>query len=135
MAPKKKTANKKAAGGGGGGDEIDPADVKPITVANIVVGEIKEVEKVPDGTLLKCLVQVPDSDEEAFIITPHKVEEGMKLIVALAPVPLPNGVQVEMQQLAGLDSEGRRCGPWMDNPQFGNFIAFFGAGETGNGGL
>ena len=106
MAPKKKNTTK-APAGGGGGDNIDPADVKPIMNTNIVVGEIMEVEKVPDGTLLKCHVSVPEKDDEAFIITPHKVEEGMKLIVALAPVPLPNGMQVEMQELAGFDSEGR----------------------------
>lgn len=97
MAPKKKNQNKKAPTGGGDGDDgknSPQTDVQDIAVANIVVGLIVNVEKVPNGTLLKVLVEVPDREDEVFIITNAKVEEGMKVITAIAPVPLPNGVQV-----------------------------------------
>eukprot|EP00392_Amoebophrya_sp_AT5.2_P008897 g8925.t1 len=114
MAPKKKNQNKKAPTGDGGDahdgkNSPQTSDVQDIAVANIVVGLIVNVEKVPNGTLLKVLVEVPDREDEVFIITNAKVEEGMKVITAIAPVPLPNGVEVAT--IGGFDSEGMFCGP------------------------
>ncbi len=108
MAPKKKNPKKKEASTP---DDVDLSEIPEINVCNIVIGEVQTVKKVPNGTLLHCYVEVPDRDDEVFIVTNAKVEEGQKVITALAPVPLPNGLEVEVRNIGGYDSEGMFCGP------------------------
>lgn len=110
MPPKGKKKAAKKSGNKGGGDDSD-FDEAPGgssgaasvgAIVNLLVGEVSKVEKVPNGTLLKCFVEVPDRNDDAFIVTSGKVEVGQKVVVALAPCQLPNGIKVFLFLLSRL---------------------------------
>lgn len=56
-------------------------------------------------------MELPGEEDDLFVVTTWKVEEGMKIIVAKWGCTLPNGTPVEKREIGGFESEGVFVGP------------------------
>ncbi len=78
-------------------------------IENVVIGQIKTIEKHPDADkLVVCMVDV--GTETIQIVTgASNVFEGAYIPVALNGAKLPNGMKIKKGKLRGVESNGMLC--------------------------
>lgn len=91
------------------GSHVESIENRSEALKNIVVGEIKKIERHPDADkLVICSVDV--KSEVLQIVTGAKnVFEGAKVPVALVGAILAGGLRIEEGKLRGVDSNGMLC--------------------------
>ncbi|MGO1581149.1 MAG: phenylalanine--tRNA ligase subunit beta [Peptoniphilaceae bacterium] len=91
------------------GSHVESIENRSEALKNIVVGEIKKIERHPDADkLVICSVDV--KNEVLQIVTGAKnVFEGAKVPVALVGANLAGGLRIEEGKLRGVDSKGMLC--------------------------
>ncbi|TYP49818.1 phenylalanine--tRNA ligase subunit beta [Thermosediminibacter litoriperuensis] len=78
-------------------------------IKNVVVGEIIKIEKHPDSD--KLLVTIVNVGDRALqIITgAHNIKEGDRVAVALPGAIIEGGIEIKVQNIKGLESQGMLC--------------------------
>ena len=75
---------------------------------NLVIGEIKECEDIPETHLHKCLVDV-GIDTRQIVCGANNVRKGLKVIVSLPGAILPGGFEIKESTIRGYESKGMIC--------------------------
>lgn len=78
-------------------------------INNLVVGEIKEVEKHPDSDHLNiCQVDIGTKVTQ-IVCGASNVRVGLKVIVALPGAVLPGEFEIKKSKIRGVESNGMIC--------------------------
>ena len=78
-------------------------------IENVVVGQIKKIEKHPDADkLVVCMVDV-GTDTIQIVTGAPNVFEGAYVPVAVHGAKLPNGMKIKKGKLRGVESNGMLC--------------------------
>lgn len=83
-------------------------DIKKYHAKKFVVGQIKSLELIPDSHLTKCILDI-GSKETQIVCGGKNLSEGIKVVVALPNVIMPNGKIINKSKLLGNDSNGMIC--------------------------
>lgn len=79
--------------------------------ANVIVGEILEIEKHPNADRLQ-LTKINIGKEKLQIVCgAHNIKVGDKVPVALVGANLPNGLEIRSAEIRGVSSFGMLCAP------------------------
>ena len=91
------------------GSKVEGYEVMNENIINVVVGQIKSIEKVEDSDKLLC-TQVDVGSETIQVVTAaHNIYEGAFVPVAKDGSTLPNGVKIKKGKLRGVESNGMFC--------------------------
>lgn len=78
-------------------------------IDNLVIGQIKKVEKHPDSDHLHvCMVDIGSSELQIVCGAPN-VREGLKVIVAKVGAVLPGDFEIKKSKIRGVESCGMMC--------------------------
>ena len=89
-------------------DAIEPVVADKVT--NVVVGQIKEINKHPNADKLNiCTVDVADSELLTIVCGAKNIYEGMKTPVAKIGAVLPGDFKIKKSKLRGQYSFGMMC--------------------------
>lgn len=93
------------------GLEVDGFNLAANTFNNVVVGQVKSVEKHPDADKLSvCQVKVSESAEAIQIVCgASNVREGLKIPVAMIGAKLAKDFKIKKSKLRGVESNGMLC--------------------------
>lgn len=79
------------------------------SINNLVIGEIKKVDKHPDSDHLNvCMVDI-GKDVTQIVCGASNVKEGLKVIVALEGAILPGDFEIKKSKIRGVESNGMIC--------------------------
>ncbi|MCG0274543.1 MAG: phenylalanine--tRNA ligase subunit beta [Thermosediminibacteraceae bacterium] len=78
-------------------------------IKGVVIGKILEIKKHPNSD--KLLITTVDTGGKVFqIITgAHNIKEGDKVAVALPGATIDGGIEIKVQNIRGLESQGMLC--------------------------
>ena len=92
------------------GLEVEAIEPVAARLQNLVVGEVKKIDKHPDAEKLQvCTVNVGDKDNLQIVCGASNVVEGGKYPVALVGAELPGGLKIKKAKLRGVESSGMLC--------------------------
>ncbi len=83
-------------------------DLKKYHSKKFVVGEIKSLEVIPNSHLTKCIVNIGDKETQ-IVCGGKNLNQGIKVVIALPGVIMPNGKVIIQSKLLGYDSNGMIC--------------------------
>ena len=97
-------------------DRQDRAELSQVRIMNVIVMEVKEVEKHPNAdALLRYTMQAPTHPNVQVIANQERVYAvGDRVIVALTGATLKDGTKISATKLRGLASHGIALGPTQD---------------------
>ncbi|OGJ51317.1 phenylalanine--tRNA ligase subunit beta [Candidatus Peregrinibacteria bacterium RIFOXYB2_FULL_33_20] len=79
---------------------------------DLIVGEIKEINKHPEADSLKILkLDIGKNEYQQVVCAGTNVQVGVKTPVILPGMTLPNGFTVKTVKMRGIESNGMCCGP------------------------
>lgn len=76
---------------------------------NIVVAEIKSIQKHPNADRLSLVEVVTASNKFSVVCGATNISEGQKVPLALVGAKLPNGMEIKQSKIRGVISEGMLC--------------------------
>lgn len=91
------------------GLEIEGVERAGPELPNVIVGEVKSVEKHPDAEKLSVCRVSTGRDEVQIVCGAPNVRAGMKAPLAMIGAKLPNGVEIKQAKLRGVESSGMLC--------------------------
>ena len=104
------------------GFEVEDIQDLSQSMKNVVVGQVKAMEKHPDSDhLWICQVDVGDDEPVQIITGAQNVFEGAYVPAALHNSDLPNGMHITKGKLRGLPSNGMLCSGEELNLKAGDF--------------
>ncbi|MBQ4332878.1 MAG: phenylalanine--tRNA ligase subunit beta [Clostridia bacterium] len=104
------------------GFEVEDIQDLSETMKNVVVGQVKAMEKHPDSDhLWVCQVDVGGEEPIQIITGAQNVYEGAYVPAALHNSDLPNGMHITKGKLRGLPSNGMLCSGEELNLKAGDF--------------
>lgn len=104
------------------GFEVEDIQDLSETMKNVVVGQVKAMEKHPDSDhLWVCQVDVGGQEPVQIITGAQNVYEGAFVPAALHNSDLPNGMHITKGKLRGLPSNGMLCSGEELNLKAGDF--------------
>lgn len=77
--------------------------------ANVVVGEILEIEKHPDADKLNVTQTTTGEHTYQIVCGAKNIKVGQKVPVALVGAELPNGLKIQKAKIRGVESRGMIC--------------------------
>ncbi len=92
------------------GLEIEEIIEQGSNMKNVVLGQIKKIEKHPDSDHLQiCQIDVGEKDLIQIVTGAQNIAEGDKVPVAMHNSLLPTGQEIKRGKLRGVDSNGMLC--------------------------
>jgi len=92
------------------GLEVEAVEAVAATLNNVVVGEVKKIDKHPDAEKLQvCTVDVNAREKLQIVCGAKNVTTGGKYPVALINAELPGGLKIKKAKLRGVESSGMLC--------------------------
>ena len=77
--------------------------------ANVIVGEILEIEKHPDADKLNVTQTTTGEHTFQIVCGAKNIRVGQKVAVALVGAELPNGLKIQKAKIRGVESRGMIC--------------------------
>lgn len=77
--------------------------------ANVVVGEILEIEKHPDAEKLNITQTTVGNHTFQIVCGAKNIRVGQRVPVALIGAELPNGLKIQKAKIRGVESQGMIC--------------------------
>jgi len=92
------------------GHEVDGIEIEGAGLDGVVVAEVLEVGKHPDADRLSvCKVSTGSGDTVDVVCGAPNVIAGMKSLLAVPGITLPNGVKLKKAKIRGVTSNGMLC--------------------------
>ncbi len=83
-------------------------DLKKYHSPKFVVGQIIELEQIPNTHLTKCIVDI-NREKLQVVCGGTNLSQGIKVVVAMAKVVMPSGKVLIPSKLMGIESNGMIC--------------------------
>ncbi|MFA7386669.1 MAG: phenylalanine--tRNA ligase subunit beta, partial [Thiohalobacteraceae bacterium] len=91
------------------GLEVDGVEPAAASFADVVVGEVLDVQAHPDADKLRVCKVAAGEDTLQIVCGAPNVHAGMKVPTALVGAALPGGLKIKKAKLRGVESSGMLC--------------------------
>lgn len=92
-----------------GGFEVEQVNQIGAGLDNIVVAEIRSIQRHPNADRLSLVEVVTESKKFSVVCGATNISEGQKVPLALVGAKLPNGMVIRQSKIRGVTSEGMLC--------------------------